>query len=216
MAPQRKRIQLVAAMVSFLMMAVVVSYGQNDACKTINHGTACALPGAGCDAGSGPGSGRCVNQTGDLRCDCVSIKNPSYSLSLSPLAPASVSPGGSATSTVTISPLAGYNSSVTLSCVVSGGGTPAPSCRFGTNPINGGSGTSTLTVESFNQTPTGAYSISVSGSDGSGVGPSNGAQSVTLTVQNGGGGGALALFTFATLLSLWGVVGVLRRRTIVQ
>jgi len=46
---------------------------QND-CKTVNQGTpkaACEKAGAKCDAGTGPGTGKCVYQTTDLRCDCV-------------------------------------------------------------------------------------------------------------------------------------------------
>jgi len=66
--------------------------------------------------------------------------------------PTAVSPGSSATSTVTLTALNAYNQQVTLSCAVTGGGSPAPSCSassaFSTNPLTPTSGgaTSTLTI----------------------------------------------------------------------
>jgi hypothetical protein len=65
-----------------------------------------------------------------------------------------VNPGGSASSTITVSGENGYNKTVNLSCAVSGGGTPAPTCSFSANSVAGGSGTSTLTVSTTG--PTGA------------------------------------------------------------
>jgi hypothetical protein len=47
---------------------------------------------------------------------------------LSATTPAAVSPGGSATSTITLIALSGYASSVSLSCSVSGTGSPLPAC----------------------------------------------------------------------------------------
>jgi len=58
----------------------------------------------------------------------------------------SVTAGGPATSTITVAGENGYNKTVNLSCAVSGGGTPAPTCGFSASSIPGGSGTSTLTV----------------------------------------------------------------------
>jgi len=66
--------------------------------------------------------------------------------------PAAVSPGSAGTSTVTLTSLNGYALPVTLSCAVSGGGSPAPSCSaagsFSTNPATPTSAgvTSTLTI----------------------------------------------------------------------
>ena len=56
-----------------LTIAPHASRAQNDACKTIKSGNkgSCHHLGAGCDAGSGPGSGRCLFQSGDGVCDCV-------------------------------------------------------------------------------------------------------------------------------------------------
>ncbi len=59
---------------------------------------------------------------------------------------AAVNPGGSSTSTITVSPFDDSGSSVNLTCSVSGGGTPAPTCAFSSASVSGGSGTSTLTV----------------------------------------------------------------------
>lgn len=66
--------------------------------------------------------------------------------------PSAISPGTSATSTVTLTSLFKYNSAVTLTCSVTGTGSPAPSCgassAFSTNPVTptGAGATSTLTV----------------------------------------------------------------------
>ena len=63
-------------------------------------------------------------------------------------APSAVTPGSSATSTVTVTALNGYSQAVTLSCSVSGGGSPAPACSASSfspdqvTPPN----TSTLTI----------------------------------------------------------------------
>jgi hypothetical protein len=56
-----------------------------------------------------------------------------------------VNPGSSASSTITVTGENGYSKAVNLSCTVSGGGTPAPTCSFSANSVVG-SGTSTLTV----------------------------------------------------------------------
>jgi hypothetical protein len=65
-----------------------------------------------------------------------------------------VNPGSSASSTITVTGENGYGKTVNLSCTVSGGGTPAPTCSFSANSVAGGSGTSTLTVSTTG--PTGA------------------------------------------------------------
>jgi hypothetical protein len=62
-----------------------------------------------------------------------------------------VNPGSSASSTITVSGENGYNKAVNLSCTVSGGGTPAPTCSFSPNSV-AGSGTSTLTVNTTGPT----------------------------------------------------------------
>jgi Abnormal spindle-like microcephaly-assoc'd, ASPM-SPD-2-Hydin/Beta-propeller repeat len=76
---------------------------------------------------------------------------PDFATSSTALLPSSVTPGGSATSTVTIAPLSGLNNSVALSCSsIALNGSPAttapPACSFSAVFVVNGSGTSTLTV----------------------------------------------------------------------
>ena len=52
---------------------------QNDACRTVHPFTrsaGCQHKGAGCNAGSGPGTGHCVFLTGDRVCDCAPNSAP--------------------------------------------------------------------------------------------------------------------------------------------
>jgi hypothetical protein len=74
---------------------------------------------------------------------------PSFTLAAT--TPAAVSPGTSATSTITLTSNNGYNLAVNLTCSVSGGGSPAPACSassFSKNPVtpSAGGAQSTLTV----------------------------------------------------------------------
>jgi len=111
-----------------------------------------------------------------------SPSNPSYSLAVSALNPASITVGNTSTSTVTLTPGGGYTGSVTLSCLAMSG-TNAPACSFSANPVPvNGNGTSTLTVSTGINRPGGNYHISVTGNDANNLAPSNGAQSLTLTV----------------------------------
>jgi len=110
--------------------------------------------------------------------------SPDYALAVSPLS-GPVTAGNTATSIVTVTPFVGYTGRVTLSCVVSGGGAPAPACTF--NPakavISGTSAvTSTLSITTATSTPAGAYSLSVGGSDANSMAPINGAQTLTVSV----------------------------------
>jgi subtilase family serine protease len=75
----------------------------------------------------------------------------------------SVNPGGSAQYTVSVSPLHGYNSNVTLSV----SGLPANTTgNFDMNPIVGGSGSSTLMAATNTNTPQGTFSLTITGTDG--------------------------------------------------
>jgi hypothetical protein len=74
----------------------------------------------------------------------VYAPNPDFSIAGTSLT--SVTAGGSSTSTITIVPLHNYSDTVNLTCSVTGGGTPAPTCAFSSNSVSGGSGSSTLTV----------------------------------------------------------------------
>jgi phospholipase C len=123
---------------------------------------------SGCNSGSSTGS---MNQ-------------PSYTLSATPLNPASVTAGNMSTSAITVTPANGYTGSVSLSCSMISGGTPAPTCSFSgsTVTISGATpGTSMLTVSTSSSTPGGNYSITVAASDAKSLAPSNGPQSLTLT-----------------------------------
>jgi hypothetical protein len=71
---------------------------------------------------------------------------PDFMITALGLSPTSVSGGGSAKSTITISPLNGFNSVVNLSCNVTPSGSLAPICSLNPTSVTGGSGTSTLTV----------------------------------------------------------------------
>jgi len=108
--------------------------------------------------------------------------NPTYSLAVSALNPASITAGNTSTSTITLTPGSGYTGSVTLSCSAISG-TNAPACSFSANPVPvNGNGTSTLTVSTGINKPGGNYQISVTGNDANNIAPSNGAQSLALTV----------------------------------
>lgn len=68
-----------------------------------------------------------------------------FSLSASALTPASVAAGGSATSTIDIAVVAGFNGLVSFSCSVTPAPSLAPRCSFSPNSINPGT-SATLTV----------------------------------------------------------------------
>jgi hypothetical protein len=106
-----------------------------------------------------------------------------FTVSASPLSPASVTPASSAMSTVTIAAVNGFTGSVSLSCAVSGpsNAVSPPTCTFATNPVAGGSGSSGLTVSTTLTTSGGVYAITVIGTD-----PSSGmthSATVDLTVN---------------------------------
>src|SRR5208283_517775 len=100
-----------------------------------------------------------------------------FTVSASALTPPSVTPAGSATSTVTIAAVNGFTGSVDLSCAVSGpsNAVSPPTCIFGTNPVLGGSGSSSLSVSTTLTTSGGVYAITVIG-----TGPSGMTHSVTV------------------------------------
>jgi FG-GAP-like repeat len=70
-----------------------------------------------------------------------------FGIAATPLSPATMAAGDSATSTITITSLQGFNGSVDLSCsAITPAATPAPSCSFSPSSVTGGAGTATLTV----------------------------------------------------------------------
>jgi hypothetical protein len=76
---------------------------------------------------------------------------PGFSLSAAALSPASVSTGGSATTTIAVASVGGFNQTVTLACgsIMLNGSlatTDPPTCKFSPPSVNSASGTSTLTI----------------------------------------------------------------------
>ena len=114
---------------------------------------------------------------------------PSYSLTATALNPASITAGGTATSTITVTPsngpAKGFTGSVFLSCSSVPGGAAAPICSFSVNPLVISTKvpvTSTLTILTSNRTLATSYSVIVAGSDADNLPPSNGSQTLNLTV----------------------------------
>jgi len=71
--------------------------------------------------------------------------------------------GASAASTLSVSPVAGFTGSVTLSATAP----PGFTTNFSVNPITGGSGTSTLNITVASSVGEGSYILTVTGSSGS-------------------------------------------------
>ncbi len=71
---------------------------------------------------------------------------PDFVITPAALSPATVSAGGSATSTITISPTNGFAGAVNLTCSVAPTVTRVPTCSINPASVAGGSGTSTMTV----------------------------------------------------------------------
>ena len=70
-----------------------------------------------------------------------------FSLSASSLSPSAVSPGQSATSIITITPLNGFDSAkVTLACSIAPSANPAATCSFGSISMANGTGKATATL----------------------------------------------------------------------
>ena len=82
----------------------------------------------------------------------ASLTVSSFKLTATALAPASISPGGSATSTVTVAPAGGFNSTVNLTCAITPAAATAPACTFSSAIVSGGNGTPTLTVSTVART----------------------------------------------------------------
>lgn len=71
-----------------------------------------------------------------------------FTVAAGTLSPTSISPGSTSTSTITLTAVNGFNSSVALTCSVSPTSSPAPTCSFSSSsvtPTSGGA-TSTLTI----------------------------------------------------------------------
>lgn len=103
-------------------------------------------------AATGPATitviGTSGNSTQNATINLTITPPSSYSLSAGAPNQGTISPGGSAQSTISLSSANGYTGTVTLSCSIAPAVTPAPSCSFGsTSPVtvSGSGGKATLT-----------------------------------------------------------------------
>jgi Domain of unknown function (DUF1929)/Glyoxal oxidase N-terminus/IPT/TIG domain len=85
-------------------------------------------------------------QSGTLPNGYTYLTLADFTIAASALSPATVAAGGSATSTITIAPVSGFNGTVSLTCSIAQVVTPAPTCALASNSMASASGTSTLTV----------------------------------------------------------------------
>lgn len=88
-----------------------------------------------------------------------------FTIAASALSPAQVNPGGSATSTVTVGAIGGFNSAVALTCSIAPVTATPPTCGYSTTPVTPPA-TSTLTVTSTSSTTPANYTITVTGTAG--------------------------------------------------
>jgi hypothetical protein len=157
-----RRILCLTLVVLSFTLTPSLSHAQNDACKTIKSGrnASCQHPGAGCDAGSGPGTGRCVFQSGDGVCDCIGKPPPAdYTLSVSPSS-LTISQGNIGSSVITINPLNGFGGSVDLSASGLSAGLTA---NFN---VTSTTNTSTLTLVANSTASLGNATVTITGKSG--------------------------------------------------
>jgi hypothetical protein len=193
----------------------LMSFAQTCTSQPVKAGRTCTKVGALCSpVTEGIGNkGKCTTEGSPadvLTCECKGLPTPTYTFTLVPLTPPSITTpsGGVATSTITVIPFNGFTGSVRFTCTVTGGSPPLPSCP---NPspatVTTGPATSALSVSTDSSTSSATYTITVTGTDAGGAPPGGGPQSVTLQVEHkygiGAGGGGIALLTLAGLLALW-------------
>jgi hypothetical protein len=87
-----------------------------------------------------------LNHTTPLALTVTAAPVPDFTIAASNLTPAAVNAGGTATSTITIAPTNGFNSTVNLTCAVTPAVTHPATCALNPLSVTNGSGTSTLTV----------------------------------------------------------------------
>lgn len=104
-----------------------------------------------------------------------------FSLSAAALNPASVAAGTSATTTVTVTPNNNFTGTVSFSC----SGLPAgASCSFSPTSVSGGSGTTTLTIQTAANAKPGTTSITVKGSSGTPSAVTSVSLAITATTES--------------------------------
>jgi len=111
--------------------------------------------GTGYDEVTGLGS---VNAFALAQAWAATITN--FNISASTPNPTSIAAGGTATTTVTISPVNGFSGNVNLTCT----GPTGVSCSAAT--VNGGSGTAQITINTLPNTALGAATITIKGTSG--------------------------------------------------
>lgn len=95
----------------------------------------------------------------------LTVNAPDFKVAASALNPQAVTPGNSATSTVSVAALNGFNSAVALACAVSPVKSNGPTCSLGPGSVNPGT-PSTLTVNTMASTPGPSYTVTVTGTSG--------------------------------------------------
>ena len=141
----------------------------------------CSAPSTNCPSGTtsigftaGPGYDQ-VTGLGSVDAFALAQALSPFSLSAAPLTPASVVAGTSTTTTVTLTPNNGFTGTVTFSC----SGLPAgANCSFSPTTVSGGSGTTTLTIQTAANTAAGTTSVTVKGTSGT----SSGVTSIRLVI----------------------------------
>jgi hypothetical protein len=105
------------------------------------NGSTTAFPTAAAIDGT-YGGGTCVDSVGNnVPCTDAFVAayskatSPDFAVSAAALSPSSVAAGGSATSTLTVSPLNGYSGTVNLTCSVAGSGSPLPACSVSASTL---------------------------------------------------------------------------------
>ena len=126
------------------------------------NGTTVVFPTTTGAIGTSFGGGSCVNGSTSVPCPDAFVTSygpataPDFTLTAS--TPTAVSPGSSGVSTVTLTSLNAYNLPVTLTCSVTGSGSPAPACSasgdFSVNPVtpSGSGATSMVTITTTGST----------------------------------------------------------------
>jgi hypothetical protein len=108
------------------------------------------------------GSFNWATSVGSFKFSNCGSATPDFSLSASP-ASQTITQGGGTSYTATVAPLNSFTGSVNLSV----NGLPSgATATFGTNPILGGSGSSSMSVTTSSSTPTGSYTLTITGTSG--------------------------------------------------
>lgn len=133
-------------------VATTGDFAESNSCGTaVNGGGNCTLSVTFTPTASGTRTGTLTitdsapNSPQVIPLSGSSPSPPDFTLAATAFSPATVSAGGSATSTISVNPLNGFSGAVTFSCTVSPVVKPASTCAFNPGTINA-SGTAVITV----------------------------------------------------------------------